>query len=161
MCQDRQGFTMSRKASVCIWIGSPIRLSHWTWRFLPHLHWNGVVGGGGGKGGGGIHSLFVRWRSNFHAVLGSRFMPLSLTRTESRTDMWEDQSTFLRQLLALSALFFACTWLWLSKAVAFTKQIKSVLWIQNIQILPTSSSGITSRPFHDQLSRIQTDGFHI
>lgn len=54
---------------------------------------------------GGIHSLFVKWRSYFHATLGNRFILLSLTSTESKKVIWEDNSTFLRQLLALS---FVC-----------------------------------------------------
>lgn len=38
----------------------------------------------------GIHSLFVKWRSNFHARSGNRSILLPLTSSGSKIDIWED-----------------------------------------------------------------------
>lgn len=94
MCQDRQGFMMSWIAGNGIWIGNAFN-SQTEHEDSCHIYTEKK----------GIHSLFVKWRSNSHAMLRNGFEQLSLTSTESKIDFWEDKSTFLRQLLILSIMF--------------------------------------------------------
>lgn len=94
MCQDRQGFMMSWKAGICIWIGNPFN-SQTEHEDFCHIYTEKR----------GIHSLFVKWRSNFHAVLGNRFILLSLTSTRSKMDIWEDVNI---PETTVSPLHFVC-----------------------------------------------------
>lgn len=108
MCQDRQSFTacLERQAFA-------FELATYSTQ-TEHEDFCHIFSEKRGSGG------YIHCSSNEGVtpicVLGN--MLLSLTSAESKIDIWEGMSTFLRQLIALSTLF---KWLWLSKAVVFLK----------------------------------------
>lgn len=122
------------KAGFCIWIGNPFN-SQTELENVCHIYTEKR----------GIHSLFVKWRSNFHAMLGNRSILLPLTSSGSKIDIWEDSwdnckpsPLFLLKMIMI--IKSSC----LHDMKKKENEKKTVFWIKIIQILSTSTTGITS-----------------